>query len=148
MGRFAGPFAQSPIPELRISPVGLVSKSDGGCRLITHLSHPEGDSVNDGISDAHSSVSYTSFDAVVNMVFNLGKGADLAKRDIKSAFRLLPISPLDFCLLGLRDEDGLIYIENLYQWVVKFLVHCLRNLQIFFIGRLHAWLVELLWIIT
>ena len=112
LGRFAGPFVRSPIPELRISPVGLVQKSDGGCRLITHLSHPDGDSVNDGISDDLSSVSYTSFDTVVTMIMSLGKGAELAKRDIKSAFRLLPISPLDFCLLGIKDEDGFIYFDK------------------------------------
>ena len=36
----------------------------------------------------------------------------MAKRDIKSAFRLLPISPIDFSLLGLKDEDGNIYIDK------------------------------------
>ena len=50
-GRFAGPFKFPPISNLKISPVGLVPKSDGNWRLITHLSYPEGSSVNDGISD-------------------------------------------------------------------------------------------------
>ena len=112
LGRFAGPYADSPISNLRISPVGLVPKSDGSYRLITHLSYPVGDSVNDGISDELSSVTYTSFDSVVGMIFSLGRGAYLAKRDIKSAFRILPISPLDYCLLGIKDEEGLIYIDK------------------------------------
>ena len=68
--------------------------------------------MNDGISDDLSSVKYTSLDSVVNMVFQLGKQAELAKRDLKSAFRILPISPDDFCLLGIKDNDGNIYIDK------------------------------------
>ena len=86
LGRFAGPFKTPPYNNLKVSPVGLVPKSDGGWRLINHLSYPEGSSVNDGISDDLSSVNYTSFDSVVNMVFQLGKQAELAKRDLKSAY--------------------------------------------------------------
>ena len=40
-----------------------------------NLSYPDGSSVNDGISDDLSSVKYTSFHSVVNMVFQLGKQA-------------------------------------------------------------------------
>jgi len=112
LGRFAGPFETPPLETLKISPVGLVPKSDGNYRLITHLSHPQGTSVNDGISDVDSSVSYTTFDQVADMIFLLGEGSEMAKRDIKSAFRLLPISPKDFWLLGLKDEDGYIYIDK------------------------------------
>ena len=112
LGRFAGPFKTPPYSNLRVSPVGLVPKSDGGWRLINHLSYPEGNSVNDGISDELSSVQYTSFDSVVNMVFQLGKQAQLAKRDLKSAFRILPISPDDFCLLGIKDNEGNFYIDK------------------------------------
>lgn len=43
LGRFAGPYVDSPISNLRISPVGLVPKSNGSYRLITHLSYPVGD---------------------------------------------------------------------------------------------------------
>ena len=112
LGRFAGPFKSPPINNLKISPVGLIPKTDGTYRLITHLSHPEGTSVNDGISDLDSSVSYTTFDKVADMIFLLGKGSEMAKRDIKSAFRLLPISPEDFWLLGVKDGEGLIYIDK------------------------------------
>jgi hypothetical protein len=41
LGRMIGPFSTKPISMLRISPIGLVSKSDGGWRLITHLSNPQ-----------------------------------------------------------------------------------------------------------
>ena len=41
-GRVAGPFKFRPIPTLRISPLGLVSKGkDGQFRVIHHLSYPE-----------------------------------------------------------------------------------------------------------
>jgi len=68
--------------------------------------------VNDGISDVDSSVSYTTFDHVADMIFLLGEGSEMAKRDIKSAFRRLPISPKEFWLLSLKDEDGYIYIDK------------------------------------
>lgn len=106
LGRVAGPFRTPPIANLKISPIGVVPKSDGNWRLITHLSHPVGSSVNDGFDDNLCSVSYTSFDKVADLVFKCGKGALMAKRDIKSAFRLLPVFPGDFHLLGMKFEDN------------------------------------------
>lgn len=107
----AGPFFSPPFKNLRISPIGLVPKSDGGWRLITHLSYPRaGGSVNDGIVSQLKSVSYTKFDTVADMIFKLGRSTLMAKRDIKSAFRLLPISPKDFELLGIKF-DGKIYVN-------------------------------------
>ncbi|VDI45293.1 Hypothetical predicted protein [Mytilus galloprovincialis] len=49
LGRMLGPFSKIPISTLRISPIGVVSKNDGGWRLITHLSYPLNWSVNDFI---------------------------------------------------------------------------------------------------
>lgn len=46
------------------------------------------------------SVTYTKFDEAVYMVQRFGKGASLAKADVKSAFSLLPLWPGDFDLLG------------------------------------------------
>ena len=59
-------------------------------------------SVNDFIDEKFTSVKYSSFDNAVNMVKKLGIGAKLAKMDIKSAFRLLPVYPGDFDLLGFK----------------------------------------------
>lgn len=101
-GRMAGPFLFKPVSNLRCSPIGLVPKKTGGYRLITHLSYPSGSSVNDGIDPAFASVKYSSFDNAVNMIKKLGKGALIGKMDIKSAFRLLPIYPGDFSLLGIK----------------------------------------------
>ncbi|VDI42631.1 Hypothetical predicted protein [Mytilus galloprovincialis] len=105
LGRIAGPFCKRPISNLRCSPIGLVPKKTGGLRLITHLSYPPLSSVNDFIDEKFTSVKYSSFDNAVNMVKKLGIGAKLAKMDIKSAFRLLPVYPGDFDLLGFKIED-------------------------------------------
>ena len=110
--RMVGPFDTQPLNNFKISPVGLIPKSDGSWRLITHLSYPPGSSVNDGIDKNICSVTYTSFDEVSQMIFKLGKGALMAKRDIKSAFRLLPIHPNDFHLLGIKVE-GNYYVDTM-----------------------------------
>lgn len=62
-------------------------------KLIHHLAYPKVISVNDAIDPKLFSVRYTSFDLAVAMVAKLGKGALLAKCDIKSAFQLLPVHP-------------------------------------------------------
>ena len=49
LGRIAGPFdsiTHSGLKSLIISPIGLVTKSDGGVRMIHHLSHPWGEGIN------------------------------------------------------------------------------------------------------
>ncbi|XP_075715671.1 uncharacterized protein LOC142750558 [Rhinoderma darwinii] len=101
LGRMAGPFSSPPVQNLRVSPLGLVPKKEvNKFRLIHHLSYPEGESVNDGIDPALCAVSYTNFDAAVVWVRKYGKGSLLAKTDIEAAFRLLPVHPDSFCLLG------------------------------------------------
>ena len=112
MGRLAGPFSKSPLPNLMISPIGLVPKTEAGkFRLIQHLSYPEGSSINDGIDRDLCTVQYSSFDDAVNIVARCGKGAMMAKADIESAFRLLPIYPGDFELLGIKF-DGKFFVDK------------------------------------
>ncbi|XP_033738793.1 uncharacterized protein LOC117326238 isoform X1 [Pecten maximus] len=106
LGRIAGPFKVKPFSNLRISPIGLVPKKSGGWRMITNLSYPKDLSVNDFINPDLATTSYTSFDKAIEMVLKLGKGAFLGKKDIKSAFRLLPIHPDDFVLLGMKFQDN------------------------------------------
>lgn len=105
-GRVAGPFITRPLPNLRISPLGLVPKKvPGEFRLIHHLSYPSGCSLNDFIDPALCTVQYTSFDEAIYMVQDLGQGCLLGKSDIKSAFRLLPVAPEDFDQLGFCFDD-------------------------------------------
>jgi len=105
LGRILGSFASLPISTLRISPIGLVPKTDGGFRLISHLSHPEGNSVNSHIDSGLCAVHYSSLDSILEKIYDVGQGALLAKMDIKSAFRLLVLNPGDFDLMGIKFDS-------------------------------------------
>lgn len=106
LGRMAGPFELPPVPNLVVSPLGVVPKKEPNkFRLIHHLSHPRGGSVNDSIAPDLCTVSYTSFDTAVAWVQRYGRGALLAKTDIEAAFRLLPVHPDSCHLLGCRWQD-------------------------------------------
>lgn len=96
MGRIMGPFQERPISNLHISPVGVVPKTDGGWRMIMHLSYPKYEIIDPEVCSVH----YSSFDNVVDMISSLGKGALLGKVHVKSAFRLIPVHQSDFELLG------------------------------------------------
>lgn len=72
--------------NLHISPVGVVSKADGGWRMIMHLSYPPSISINHNIDPIHTTVTYTSFDGVIETISQVGKEAMISKCDIKSAF--------------------------------------------------------------
>ena len=112
LGRVAGPFSEPPLCNLRISPLGLVPKSTPGkFRMIHHLSWPDQGSVNEGIDPSLRKVKYSSFDDAVSRIAEFGSGALMAKSDIESAFRLLPIHPGDFQLLGLKNND-LYYVDK------------------------------------
>ncbi|XP_063797403.1 uncharacterized protein LOC134958620 [Pseudophryne corroboree] len=104
MGRMEGPFSSPPVDDLIISPVGVVpKKTPGAFRLIQHLSYPSGSSVNDAIPPAHCSVVYQSFDEALELVRSYGPGALMAKIDVESAFRLLPLHPDSFRFMGFRN---------------------------------------------
>ena len=94
---------ETSMPGLHISPFGLVPKksSPGNWRLIVDLSSPDQHSVNDGIPKELCSLSYCSVDDAVHQVLRLRKGAKLAKLDVKNTFRLLPVHPADWPLLGM-----------------------------------------------
>lgn len=113
-GRVAGPFDNPPLPKMRCSPLGLVEKAQKGkFRLIHHLSFPEGDSVNDYISDSDAKVKYIKFDEAVELVASMGRGAQIAKADLKDAFRILPVNCADFDLLGFSLQGKYYYDMSL-----------------------------------
>ena len=111
LGRIAGPFSDPPFHNLQCSPIGLVPKQEPNkYRLIHHLSFPAGQSINDYIDKDLCVVHYASFDKAVALAAQFEEGAWLAKVDIKSAFRLLPVSPVDYELLGFKFE-GMYYFD-------------------------------------
>ena len=110
--RLAGPFQSPPFHPFRISPLGVVpKKNQGEFRLIHHLSYPKGSSVNDGIDSEHTRVFYATVDDAINLIKLAGPGCFLAKTDIKSAFRIIPIRPADYNLLGMQWR-GLYYYDR------------------------------------
>ena len=64
------------------------------------LSSPNGGNVNDGISRELSSCQYTSIMVAAQRVLKLGKGALLAKMNIKQAYCNISVAPEDWHLLG------------------------------------------------
>ncbi len=78
-------------------------------RVIHHLSWPPGSSVNDGIPDSESHISYESFDSAVAEIRRLGRGSLLAKLDLKDAFRHIPVRRDDWYLLGCHWLDKFYY---------------------------------------
>ena len=111
-GRIVGPFDVPPFDPFRVSPLGIIpKKSPGEFRLIHHLSYPAGSSVNDGIPKELATVRYATIDDAIRLIKSLGKGCFLAKTDIKSAFRIIPVSPNDFPLLGM-EWQGKFYFDK------------------------------------
>ena len=111
-GRIAGPFEHPPFDDFRISPLGVVPKREQNTyRIIHHLSFPKGDSLNDEIDVELCSVTYATFEEAIVKIRQCGPGALLAKADIKSAFRLLPIAPEAFNSLGFYF-DGAYFFDR------------------------------------
>jgi len=93
----AGPFNTNRIPYAHISTFGVILKNHqpNKWRLIVNLSHPDRCSINDGIPKDLCSLTYIMVDMAIEQITALGRGTLLAKVDIKSAFRLMPVHPAD-----------------------------------------------------
>ena len=82
-------------------------------RMITHMSHPRGKSVNSYIPEEFSKVQYQSFQRAIQICIDLGPGCYLEKADIKSAFKNLPIRREDLELLGCMIEGDYFFDTTL-----------------------------------
>ena len=124
-GRLIGPLDPQIYPYIHVSSLGAVPKkhSLNKWRLILDLSHPKGHSINDGIDRRLCSLTYMKVDDVVQQVLSLGKGTLLAKIDIESAFRNVPVHPHDRNLLGMR-WNGQLYVDT----VLPFGLHSSPNI--------------------
>jgi hypothetical protein len=101
-------------PQHFCSPLGLVPKVTNGVqtgwRRIFDLSYPQGESVNDGIPSQYGQLSYETFDAALHTIARLGPGTRMMKRDLKSAFRVIPICREDH-LFFVFEWQGRYYID-------------------------------------
>lgn len=110
LGRIAGPFPSPPFTHFVSSPLGVVPKSEPGKLCVIHdLSFPKSNSVNSMIPDENSTVQYDSIDNVTVLLRKFGQGALMAKTDIQDAFRIVPIHPNDYNLLGFSRENNYYY---------------------------------------
>ena len=112
LGRVLGPLPSYLCSTIQVSPFGVIPKPSkpGQWRLIVDLSSPQGASVNDGISSKWASLAYVSVDQIMDTVLQLGQGSQLAKSDMKNAFRIIPVHPDDRHLLGMQ-WSGRIYVD-------------------------------------
>ncbi len=107
-----------PLPEFYVcSPLGLVSKHDGGWRRIHDLSSPKNISVNDGIPRHRETLEYAAVDDAIAALITQGRGAMLLKEDLVDAFRHVPVAIPDRWLL---DFSGTTFCI----WKISSLLGC------------------------
>ena len=117
-----------------ISPVGVVPKKEHSeFRMIHHSSWPEGQSVKDFIAREDELVQFASVDVAMALVRSCGAGAVLAKCDIRSAFRLLPVHTVDFTLLGIQFE-GQNFVDKVLPVGCAISCRCLKPSICFYSG--------------
>ena len=137
-GSIAGQFLWEPIRDLHVNRFGLIPKQQADeWRMIINLSFPRGGSVNDFIPDSEANVKYTYVDDAIKMIIKCGCGAMMAKFDIKSAYRILPIHTsycslfgmlwknlifIDLCLaFGLRSACRIFNdFADILEWILKY----------------------------
>ena len=108
-GSIWGPFTSPPMSPFHCSPVSAAAKPNGSVRLILDMSSPRGDALNEFIDKDRFVCKYSSFDDALRLLIQVGRGAYMAKLDIKNAFRLCPVQPRDWWLLGFK-WDGKFYV--------------------------------------
>ena len=109
----AGRLVESTDPSVRRNPIGIIPKPNqpGKFRLIVDLSAPMGHSVNDGISPTLCSLKYLMVDQAARAVAECGQGTLMAKVDLHSAYRHVPVHSGDQHLLGL-EWKGVTYVDK------------------------------------
>lgn len=111
LGHTAGPFDSKPFKNFQVHPIGVVPKKNSQkWRTIVHLSYPTGNSINDFISKDDFRLTYITVDTAIATIKRLGKGCLLSKVDVESAFRIVPVHPDDWHLLGMQWQ-GKFYFD-------------------------------------
>ena len=113
VGWLLGPLTSQLASLVHTSPLGLVPKAHqpNKWRMICDHSSPYGGSVNDGISPDLCSLCYAKVDDAVNVIRHLSRGTQLVKLDLKDAYRIVPVHPADYHLLGVKWR-GNTYVDR------------------------------------
>ena len=111
-GRILGPFDPAKYPQIHTSHFGVIPKSTPGkWRFIVDMSSPEGNSVNDRIHEPLCSLSYVTVMDGSRGIASFGRGALMAKVDIRNVYRVVPVHPDDRWLMGMLWRKNL-YIDT------------------------------------
>ena len=113
LGCYARPFESIPFENYMQSPIGLVPKGKNQTRLIFHLSYnfpSGGKSLNHHTPAELCSVSYHDLDHTVHNCLELLNDFPhakifYAKTDARSTFRIVPLSPEQYCWLVMKAQD-------------------------------------------
>ncbi|KAI2647906.1 Pro-Pol polyprotein [Labeo rohita] len=112
-----GPYAIPPFPIFRVSPIGVATrKFSGKKRLIIDLSSPHNSpfpSINSLIPLEEFSLHYHDVDQAITLIKDAGRGVWLAKVDITSAFKVMPIHPDFWHLFGIRWKNEFYFAVRL-----------------------------------
>ena len=100
LGLVEGPLRDS----VHLNRFGVIPKphQPGKWCLIVDLSHPHGASVNEGVDGVLCFLTYASVDDAVELIVEAGRGAILAKLNMQSACRIIPVHLEDRPLLGMK----------------------------------------------
>ena len=125
LGRMKGPFITKPFENFKVIPLALREKSTPGkFRLLFNLSYPyDWNAVNLGIDKRFKTVRYAS---ILDALYILKEmpNAYMAKADIKDAFRIIPLRPEEYHLMGCQ-------LQGLYYFDVCLPMGCAASCQIF-----------------
>ena len=103
LGRIAGPFESPPFSHFKQTPLAMREKSTKGkFRLLHNLSYPYNfESVNFNIPEANYKLQYSSINSALKLIRQM-PDCFLAKSDIQDAFRILPLDPDSYHLVGFK----------------------------------------------
>ncbi len=105
--RLLGPYQRPPFKNYKVMPISIREKSTPGkFRLLRNLTYPyDSRSVNLNIPHEFTTVQYAGIQEAINIILNLGKGCNMAKSDIKNAYRHVPIHPSQHHLMGFKWKN-------------------------------------------
>ena len=119
-GRMIGPFYKNPFDcKIAISPLSTREKKcSSDRRIISDMSWPPGNSVNDRLSKdwyrgERVDLIYPTVDDLARKIYEIGPAAMMFKTDLKSCFRQYFVCPKDIRFLGLQWE-GKIYFDLVF----------------------------------
>lgn len=124
-GAILGPFKNNPFScNITISPLNTVPKKGSEeRRIILDLSYPSGFSINDNVSKdfylgQKIELSYPGVDHLVEIIKIKGQNCLLFKRDLKRAYRQIPIDPGDSSLVG-YSFNGNLYFDKVLSFGLR-----------------------------